>query len=370
MKKRILFIVSSMQYGGAERVVSILSEEFAKAGHTVDILVTSGKRGSAYPLPDAVSLYYGEKDVTNKEGVGFMWRTIRNIRKHIKDSKPDVVLAFMTWQIIYTVFAAKGLKVPIIISERNDPATIDGKKGNKWLFRLRDYCYGKADGAVFQTKGASEFFPYSIRKKSCVIMNPLDVDALPKYFTARERDNRIVTVGRLSKQKNQGMLLKAFEKINKAFPKVRLCIYGDGEEKEALIALAETLGIREKVDFEGNVSDIQQKIMTASVFAFSSDYEGLPNALIEAMAVGLPCVSTDCAPGGAAALIRDGENGRLVPCGDADAMAEALTQILSDKRRADYMGNEAWKIRWTLRSDKIASEWLRFIDRICSERRS
>ena len=141
------------------------------------------------------------------------------------------------------------------------------------------------------------------------------------------------------------------------FPDYILEIYGDGKLKDQLKAKSLSLGIEDSVRFCENVNNIHERIKSAQVFAFTSDYEGLPNALAEAMALGLACVSTDCSPGGARALIDDGINGLIVPCGDAEAFAGALRKLLSDAELVCSFSKKAVQIRSRLDFDKITSEW-------------
>jgi glycosyltransferase involved in cell wall biosynthesis len=187
-------------------------------------------------------------------------------------------------------------------------------------------------------------------------MNPINSSALIDLHEG-EREKRIVNVGRLTEQKNQKMLIDAFARIKDEFPEYKLEIYGDGELMDKLKSQAVSLGVEDRVVFCGNVNNVGERIRTAEVFAFTSDYEGMPNALAEAMALGLACVSTDCSPGGARMLIEDGVNGIITPCGNADAFADALRRVLSDKQYSRKLGESAVYVRERLKTDNIAGEW-------------
>ena len=346
---RILFIAASMSYGGAERVISLLSNELSARGHEVAIYVTKPTTQSVYPLDSSVKLCSEKK-------IGSMTDVLKNIRIFVKKFDPDVVVPFMTYQCIYTMLALAFTKYPVVVCERNDPHLVDGVRPGKLHYILRDIAFQMSKGAVFQTDGAKEYFPSSIQKKSTVILNPLcEKDLLDVY--EGERENRIVNVGRLSKQKNQALLISAFSDIAQDFPEMVLEIYGDGEEKEYLQRLASDLNVADRVHFMGTVKGVSQHIKNAKIFAFTSDHEGMPNALAEAMSLGLACVSTDCSPGGARMIIDDNVNGRLVNIGDRKAFADALRDLCSNDEYARKLGDEAVLIRDKLRLDKIVDNW-------------
>ncbi len=346
---KILFISSSMGFGGAERVISVISSQLARMGHEVGIYLTKATTECVYPLHESVKLYAEDK-------LGSMKDVIKSIRSFVKNYDPDVVVPFMTYQCIYTSFALAFTKYPVVVCERNDPNSIDGKNAGKIWFYIRDLAFSMARGAVFQTDGAKACFPKSVQKKSTVILNPINESALLDVYEG-EREDRIVHVGRLNVQKNQSMLLRAFAKIKDEFPNINLEIYGDGEMADTLKQLCTRLSLDGRVLFMGNVKGVGECIRKAKLFAFSSDCEGMPNALAEAMALGLPCVSTDCSPGGARMLIHDGVNGIITPCKDADRFAEALRRVLSDEELARSLGRNAVGIRERMNIDTVAKAW-------------
>lgn len=356
---RILFVASSMGYGGAERVISLLSNELCSRGHEVGIYLTRVSDKCAYELDERITVY-SEKTIRNTIGV------IKGIRNYVKRFSPDIVVPFMTFQCMFTTMALMFSKFPVVVCERNDPNTIDGKPAPKYVFWVRDFLFSIAEGAVFQTPGARDMFSRSIIKKSKVIPNPIDSSVLPEPYEGK-RDNRIVNVGRLSVQKNQQMLISAFAEIKDEFPEVSVEIYGDGNKGAELEALSESLGVAERVHLMGNVTGVCDYIKNARAFAFTSNFEGMPNALAEAMAIGLPCVTTDCPPGGARMLVRDGENGLLVPCNDVEGFANALRSVLSDAQNAEKLGSNASKIRGLLSVSKIVTEWEEYFSKIISK---
>ena len=183
-----------------------------------------------------------------------------------------------------------------------------------------------------------------------------------------ERRNEIAFVARFDiQQKRQDLMIQAFAIVAKEIPDIRLAFYGEGKEMEQIRQMAESLGISDRVDFKGLVRDIPNAIRNAKMFVMTSDYEGLPNALIEAMAVGLPCVSTDCSPGGAMELIVNGENGVIVPCGDVECLAHSILEVLNDPKRADQYGKKAQEIADVLHPQKIYSQWEQYIKLVTGE---
>ena len=350
---KILFLVPSMGYGGAERVISILTNELTRRGHNVGLFLAKPSTQSVYKLDENILLYSPSK----LEGAGGIMKSIRSFTKSFD---PDVVVPFLPYQCIYTVFGLLGTKYPVVVCERNDPARIQATNVSKLHYVMRDLSFSMAKGAVFQTVGAQQYFSKSIQKKSTVILNPLDVSALPDIYFG-ERDKRIVCVGRLTKQKNQTLLIRAFSMIANEFADYKLELYGDGEDKEMLSSLARELNLDGRVVFCGNRKDVLERIKSASLFAFSSDYEGLPNALAEALAIGLPCVSTDCTPGGARMLIENGENGFIVPVNQPKPLADAMKTLLSDKELSEKFSKNAVMLREKASLDRVVDMWEKYL---------
>jgi glycosyltransferase involved in cell wall biosynthesis len=215
---------------------------------------------------------------------------------------------------LFDVPACVGLGIKHIISERNDPAHFGGSTITRIVSRL---LMRKANGFVFQTKDAQAFYGGEIAKHSVIIPNPLFIgDDYPDTQYVGEREETIVTTGRLNKQKNHPLLIRAFKRIAVEFPEYKLIIYGEGPERQNDEALISELGLQERVLLPGTINDVPAKIYKSSLYVLSSDFEGMPNALMEAMALGLPCISTDCPCGGPRELIYKGYIGMLVPVDD------------------------------------------------------
>ena len=256
---------------------------------------------------------------------------------------------------MFSVPATLGLNVKHVISERNDPAHFAGSKATKILSRL---LMRRADGYVFQTKDAQAYYGGDIAKHSVVIPNPLFLD-INSFNVVHEiaKVEMIVASGRLNKQKNHPLLIKAFKQVHDKYPFYELVIFGEGPEREKDEALIRKLGLESVVLLPGAVSNVPEKLSKAVLYVLSSDFEGMPNALMEAMAVGLPCISTDCPCGGPRDLIRNGENGVLVPVGNEKALTEAMLFMLERTEEAKMMGREAMKIRESYSLDRICQQW-------------
>ncbi|HOP11168.1 MAG TPA: glycosyltransferase family 4 protein [Oscillospiraceae bacterium] len=329
--KKIFFVLGGMSRGGAERVISILANRCAQDNWDVSVLMLLTNR-CEYPLNPAIKLI----DLTGGGGSRMKkapyW--IRELRALMRLEKPDVVVSFVARINLLTLFAARGLQQRVIISERNDP-TMDGR--SVLVKFATNLLYSKADGIVFQTERAKNYFKKRIAEKSVVIGNPVQVSIQAKS----EKQNKIVTAGRLMAQKNHKMLIDAFSRVHQDFPACRLYIYGEGDLRCKLEKQIRELGLEGYVFLPGNMADIHERISDAKLFVLSSDYEGQSNALLEAMAMGLPVISTDCA--GSDEVIRDGENGLLVPVGDTDAMAVSIEKLLGNDELCAIMGAQAKK---------------------------
>lgn len=366
---KIAFLIHRLSYSGAPKMLAWVANQMAKRGHDVHI-VTFFTGEQAHPLDPSVTVHSlnisqsGNRIVRNTvEMAKTQYRLIRLLNR----LEPDGVISFN----ISGTYVHLGLnqlfgRYPVIFSERADPNAYRGATS-----KVRFAMMGCAAGTVFQTEGARSFYAGKIYENSTVIPNPVIMkpkvaQSLPEYLhTYAERDNRIVTVGRLAlQQKRQDILLEGFRIVHEKHPEMKLVIYGDGGDKEQIQAIAEEKGLVDSVLLAGRVDWIEESICSAQAFALTSDFEGIPNALIEAMTVGVPCVSTDCSPGGAALLIRDGENGFLVPRGDAEAVAQKLLKLIEDPQISDRFAEEGPKVAETFSEDQIADLWEQYILKI------
>jgi len=346
--------------GGAERQIILLSNQLAQRGHAVTLCVLV-ENHSPYKIDDRVKIV-DVSDVENniKSSIGKILRRLFAFRRVVKHVKPDAIINYNLQSAYFCLTLCKRQRGKVIYSERGDPydAEYSGLLG-----KIRDITVKKMDGLVFQSEGARDFFPEDVRRKSIVIHNSVNVPQ-EKYPIPVEREKRIVNVGRLHPQKNQKLLIEAFAQVSKAFPEYKLEIYGDGELHNELQKQITELGLVEKVILYPSRRDLWDCIHNASLFVLSSDYEGMPNALMEAMALGLPCVSTDCRPGGARSLIDDGVNGFIVPTGDVDTLGWAMSQCLSMPDISERIALNARKIVETHSENVLFDTWEEFLRKI------
>lgn len=335
-------------------MIVYLANQLSKMGYECVIYVEE-QIGKHYEVEKNVEIVQETEFFKNYYTRHF--QQIFQLRRRVKEIKPDLIISFQTNQNALSVLATRGRSIPVIISERGDPYQY-----NNIVAKLKTSVINKAEGGVFQTKKAMEYYGVKLQKRSAVIYNPCTVPYVPAPAW-EERRNEIAFVARFDiQQKRQDLMIQAFAIVAKEIPDIRLAFYGEGKEMEQIQQMAESLGVSDRVDFKGLVRDIPNAIRNAKVFVMTSDYEGLPNALIEAMAVGLPCVSTDCSPGGAAELIESGVNGLIVPCGDVGSIASAICTLLNNTETAYQYGLEAQKIVEKLNPEVIFETWRQYIE--------
>ncbi|MBQ2901203.1 MAG: glycosyltransferase family 4 protein [Agathobacter sp.] len=358
---KIFFYINVLGGGGAERVVANLANQLAVVNHDVTV-VTSYLIENEYTLNKGVKRYQLENEQYQD---GFLQRNIRRVwrlRKLLKRENPDILISFMAEPNYRAIIASLGLRTKTLISVRNDPnREYAGKIGNL----LGRYLLPLADGCVFQTEDAKNWFPLKLQNKSKIIFNAVREDF---YHVKRNPvKGTIVTCGRLNEQKNHKMLIQAFEIIAQKFEDVNLHIYGEGNLRNELTEFIQSKGLEERVILKGATSDVEGVLASADIFVMSSDYEGMPNALMEALTVGVPCISTDCPCGGPRMLIKNGENGLLVPVGDSIEMADGIERILVNKEMKNRFGQNARESASLYHSDRVFREWQTYIEGVCNE---
>lgn len=367
--QKIAFHLNSLQQGGAERVVSNLANRFAKEGYEV-VIATEWYGTDEFALDQKVRrVHVGlTKEDENRSRISKMLRRIWYLRRFMKKEKPDVVVAF-TRGVLYRALAAGiGTGIPVVISVRTDPVGHYDKKADKLRIPL---LFPHAAGCVFQTEGAKAFFAPYLQENSRIILNPLN----PKYIGVPEpavRTKDVVQSGRLVDFKNQPMLIRAFLKVHEKHPDYTLKIYGPDSKdgtKEILESIIHENHAEDFVKLMGGSNTLEKDLADAALYAFSSDWEGLPNALMEAMALGLPVVSTDCPCGGPKTLIEDGVNGLLVPIMDEKAMTDGILRLIEDRELAERLGREARKISERANEDAVFEQWQTYLQECCKKNR-
>lgn len=359
--KRIALFIGSLQKGGSERVMVNLAEYFHARKYDV-ILVTQYKMEPEYSISPEIRRVYSEPDESLLQGGRFrnFWARFGALRDIWKAYKPDVVLSFLGKNNLMAVATAAFLSSKVVVSVRGEPTM---EYEGKLMQLIAKLVFRSADGVVLQTERARAFFPKPVRKKSVILSNPLDPQFLNRKIAA-EREDLIVAAGRLDENKNHAMLIHAFAKIAEEYPTVKLVIYGEGVLRIALTALVEEKGLSDRISLPGSVNDVAGHICKARIFTLTSNTEGMPNSIMEAMALGIPVIATDCPCGGPAALIENGINGLLVPVGDAFALADAFRRIFEDKDFELKLRENACRITEKLAPDKVNKEWEEYLNRI------
>ena len=351
---KMLLCIPQLKKGGAERVICNLANYFVKSNSV--ILYSMKEYSPAYKIDQNVKLYIHKTTTTNviKENLA----RIKEVKNIIKNEKIDIILSFLP-QAAFLSLISRGIrkKTKVIISVRNDPKVEYKKVIFKILMRL---LYPKADAFVFQTQDARDYFPKSIQQKSTIIPNSLNKDFMVQR-PSHNREKVIVSVGRLFEQKNHLLLIKAFEEFDKKVSGYKLLILGEGPLYPKLSDCINNKKINDKVILMGQVDDIKEKIYNATIFVLSSNYEGMPNALMEAMALGIPCVSTDCPCGGPKQLINNGENGYLVPVNDYKGLSEKMIELASNKETRIKFSNNAIKTMEKYNPEIINKKWIDYI---------
>ena len=350
---RIIINIGTLSAGGAERVVSILTKPIADKFDEVEIILWH-HLPIHYTIDPRVKITF-LPDLSKTES---RLKNMRFFRNYIKQQRPDLLLSFLTPFNMLAIVSLFGCNIRTVVCERNDPHFI---KGGKFMESIRNFLYRFADGALVQTKYGLSCYPAYIRKKMKVIYNPVIMeDSLIGKAINEAKENLFVSVGRLEPQKNQKMLIRAFAKFCNTHSDYRLIIYGDGSMRGDLEAYINNLGLQDKVKLPGSCRDIWQKLLPAKAFILSSDAEGMSNALIEAMCLGLPVVSTKVS--GSTDLIVNGGNGILVNLGDEDGMYKAMCKIVDNEDQSIEMGNNASHIYSLLKEDEIAKQWIAYLD--------
>lgn len=354
--KKILLYIDNMLYGGANRVMANLANHFCESEHET-ILVNDrpyDEECPGYAINGSVKRYYldtGSRNMLRRTAI-----RLKKLRKIIKSERPDVVLSFMAGPNTRMLMSTIGLPAKKVVSVRNDPYKEYGS-GIKRIFA--NSLFKLADGVVFQTDEAAEYFSEGIQAKSKVIFNPVNMKFYEKQW--HPGGHNIVVVGRLQSQKNPLLVLRAFAKIANSLSGITLDYVGEGKLKAELQDSAVKFGVSDRVHFLGKREDIDSILEQACIYVLCSDFEGMPNALMEAMTVGIPVISTNCPCGGPRALIKERIQGILVPCGDVDALASEMERLINDKSYQVDMSVAERKRSEDFRPDRILAEWDSFL---------
>ncbi|MFX0558427.1 glycosyltransferase family 4 protein [Maribacter sp. CXY002] len=354
-KKNIAFLINGLQAGGAERVVVTLANFFVNTYNVNIIKKNSGR--SFYEIHPDIKVHTLTNTIQNStnliSAIYGNFKLIIGIKRICKLQNIDILIGFTTTSSVLAILVAKSLNIPSIISERNNPIVVPPNLF--WQF-LRNRTYKTADFLVVQTNANKSFFSqYIDNEKIRVILNPISEDIIShKNRPTSNKEKIILNVGRLNNNKAQDVLIKAFANIpNNDW---KLILVGDGPKIEEYKKLAFELGVSSNVIFTGNIANVQDYYSRASIFAFTSQSEGLPNALMEAMYYGLPCISTNC-PNGPSDLITTNENGILIPVGNHYELSEQLKLLINKPKLRSKLGKNALKTSKAFELEQITNQW-------------
>lgn len=343
--------------GGAERQITLLANVMAKRGHVVHFIVLA-EFCKRYPIHDNVIIH----DLTYAEhnSIHPIIGRYRALKGVLKEICPDITIHYNLQSAYFTLIMPRKVYRKSIYSERGDPYD---KEYSGLLGIIRDLTIGRMDGLVFQSEGARDFFSQNVRAKSVVIHNSVEVP-VDEFPLPQSREKTIVSAGRLHEQKNFALLIDAFAKISMDFPDYKLVIYGDGKLRGTLQGKIHNYQLDSRIYLKPACKDLWNRIYNASLFVLSSDYEGMPNALMEAMALGIPSISTDCRPGGARTLIKDGVNGFVVPRMDVQSLAEKMRYVLEHPDIAETISKGGREIAYTHDEKSTFDKWEDFLCRL------
>ena len=336
--KTILFIIPFLSGGGAERVVSIWASELVKLGEQVHLLVFF-RTSDEYSLDGSVLLRSISPSKEEHDGLPLR-KKLFAIRRALKEIRPDVVIPFLPHVGLLVAAARLGLPVTVIETIRNDPHSSPEGRLLRWL---RNLSVALSRRCIVQTGEQLRYFPRWLRRRMAVFANPVSnefCEACKEFGEKKIR--KIIAAGRLVELKNYPLLIRAFTGVAGKDKSIELDIYGEGPLRNALEAMISQAGLQDRARLRGRGGDMAEALLHGDLYVLSSSYEGMPNSLMEAMAEGLPCISTDC-PTGPADLIVSGVNGLLVPAGDAPALERAMLWMIGNADIAVEMGRRARK---------------------------
>lgn len=349
-RKTVFIMIHALSGGGAERVAGMIASGLAEKYHTVAVCIS--RRPDEYNISDKVErINIPQFKGFERMLVFFRFLYMRRLKK-----KRDPVLS------ISFLYSMNRYNVPtkyhdtVVLCERNNPF----KNESRIIDRIKKLYY-KADYVVFQTEEVRDLFEENIKSHSTILPNPI--------YTACERadttEHKIVNIGRLTQQKNQKMLIRAFSRFVTIHPNYTLSIYGDGVVRGELNELISSLGLNDKVFLVGRIPDVHNAVRDAEMFVLSSDYEGMPNALLECMLMGFACISTACE--GARDLIKSGENGILISVGCEEELVNAMCMLAENEQLRERLGRNAKASAEQYRYDNVMKKWAKFVDRLVSE---
>lgn len=342
--------------GGAEKQIIMLANALSAKGNELHLIILA-ESNIKYEILDSIKqhdLSYIETSNGNR-----IINRFKCFKNKLKEIKPDVTINFWLQSAYFCSLLPKSITGKTIYSERGDPGDSEYRG---ILGIVRTLSFYRIDGFVFQSEGARDYFSKRIKNNSVIIHNPVIIPDGKFDSPCSNRVKKIVTVGRLHTQKNQKLLIDAFYNISNDFPDFILEIYGDGELKKELLNRITSLDLGNKVFLKGTKNNILDYIYPSTLFILSSNYEGLPNSLMEAMALGIPCISTDCDPGGPKSLFKEYKYGFLVGTDNVDDLTSKLKYALNYDYDSSILFEDSLKFKINHSPEKLYNEWFNYID--------
>ncbi len=354
--RRLTMVIHALSGGGAERVFCTLADHWAASGRDVTAITLGTADSDVFRL-DArvrrVALGLMQESQGPWQRVRNTWTRLRRLRQAIRDAGAPRVISFTDKMNVLTLLACRDAPRHVVIAERSDPR--HQSLGPVWEW-LRRRTYPRCGVWVVQTQSVARYASRLVPSRPVVVIPNAVAPPAAAVPPPERRRSRIVGVGRLSPEKGFDLLIRAFARLSPWYPEWTLQILGEGPQRRVLEQLADSLGVRNRVQLAGWTDGPQAALLQASAFVLPSRYEGFPNALLEAMACGLPCVASDC-ESGPAEIIRDGVDGLLVPPEDVDALAEALRQLVSDQAHRARLGRRAEEVVSRFSPDAFFARW-------------
>lgn len=350
---KIIVSMASLSAGGAARVLSVLSSSLADNFDEVHyVMWNEGK--IFYPIDSRVKLVSLNNISKSKKRI----KHIIEFRKYVKCENPDLILSFLTPFNMLVLTSTIGISKKIIVAERTDPKRI--LSGGRIMLKIRNLLYKRANGILTQTEYAKRCYDEKFDGKTKVIYNPITMSEEQVGRSLQTPSKKLmITVGRLEAVKDQSMMIDAFADFYKTHKDYRLEIFGEGPMRPKLETQIDRLGLQNCVSLCGHTRGVWDKMVDAECFLLTSLAEGMSNALIEAMCLGLPVISTKVS--GSTDLIKDGENGLLIDIGDKEALLNRMYLLAGDPSLRERMGKEATKVYEQLREEKICKEWIEYL---------
>lgn len=357
---KVLFLSGNLCNGGAQRVISVVASSLADKGYDVSLLLFS-RNEKEYPISDKVKTTAVRESFEEYSKVSSLGR-IKFIRRFLRELKPDVAVGFLEGG--YALYLSSfGMKFKKVASVRNNPEIILSQRGFRTV--INRLWFKKADALVVQTQSQKDMLPLKMKMNSIVIVNPITENVLAKRKDIYTACRNFIMVGRLHKQKNYPMVFRAVSVVKAKYPDIHIDIFGKGAELDNLKSMISEMKLDDNITLCGWSQNTVEEYLNHDAYILSSDYEGMPNALMEAMAVGLPCISTDCNTG-PADLISSGENGFLIPTGDHESLAVRMIELIEmspDERRK--IGNGARKhLQENFNSNIVTEKWGELFQRL------